>query len=100
MDKYRVTLTLEEGAELKRLISAGKAAARKLGPARILVLADVVQGDGCSDEEIVSALGTSLRTVARVGSDSSRRDCQQPSTPGPNRPDRTRARLRETSNRR
>jgi transposase len=48
---------------LERLISAGKAAARKLTHARILLHAD---RDGGSDEEIVSALGTSLRTVERV----------------------------------
>jgi len=63
MDKYRVSLTLEERTELKRLVTAGKAAARKLTHARILLLAD---GEDCPDDEIVSALGTSLRTVERV----------------------------------
>ena len=48
---------------MKRLVTAGKAAARKLTHARILLLAD---GEDCPDEEVVSALGTSLRTVERV----------------------------------
>jgi hypothetical protein len=66
MDKYRVTLTAEERAELETLISAGKAAARKLTHARILLLADVAQGQHRHDEDIVAALGASLRTVERV----------------------------------
>ena len=40
MEKYRVTLTAEERATLEHLVSAGKAAARKLTHARILLLAD------------------------------------------------------------
>lgn len=63
MDKYRIDLTVEERAELERLVSAGKAAARKLTHARVLLQAD---REYCSDEEIVLALGTSLRTVERV----------------------------------
>jgi hypothetical protein len=65
MDKYRVTLTAEERIVLQRLVSTGKAAARKLTHARILLLADI-HGESLSDEEIVAALGTSVRTVARV----------------------------------
>jgi hypothetical protein len=63
MDKYRVSLTSEERNELKTLVTTGKAAARKLTHARILLLAD---GEDCLDEEIVSALGASLRTMERV----------------------------------
>jgi len=63
MDTFKVSLTPEERNELKLLVSAGKAAARKLTHARILLLAD---SNDCLDEEIVSALGTSLRTVERV----------------------------------
>jgi transposase len=63
MDKYRIDLTVEEQAELERLVSSGKAAARKLTHARVLLHAD---RNGCSDEEIVSALGVSVRTVERV----------------------------------
>jgi Homeodomain-like domain len=65
MDKYRATLTAEERAALEYLVSTGKAAARKLTHARILLLADT-HNENCSDEDIVAALGTSLRTVARV----------------------------------
>lgn len=65
MDKYRVTLTAEERVGLEQLVSAGKAAARKLTHARILLLADT-HGDNCADEAIVAALGIGLRTVARV----------------------------------
>jgi DNA-binding transcriptional LysR family regulator len=66
MDKYRVTLTAEERAELEQLVSCGKAAARKLTHARILLLADDSCGEEHPDEQIAAALGTSLRTVSRV----------------------------------
>src|SRR5437588_2147269 len=66
MDKYRVTLTEDERAELEQLVSRGKAAARKLTHARILLLADDSLGEEQADEQIVAALGTSLRTVSRV----------------------------------
>jgi hypothetical protein len=65
MDKYRVSLTAEEQIGLQHMVSTGKAAARKLTHARILLLADT-HGENLSDEEIVAALGTSLRTIARV----------------------------------
>jgi hypothetical protein len=66
MEKYRVSLTAEERAELEGLVSVGKGAARKLTHARILLLADTSQGTARNDEGIVAALGTSLRTVERV----------------------------------
>ena len=66
MEKYRVTLAAEERAALEQLVSKGKAAARKLTHARVLLLADDSQGEDSLDEEIVAALGTSPRTVARV----------------------------------
>jgi hypothetical protein len=66
MDKYRVTLTEEERADLDQMVSSGRAAARKLTHARILLLADDSLGQGHADEQIVAALGTSPRTVARV----------------------------------
>jgi Homeodomain-like domain len=65
MDKYRVTLAAEERIALEQLVSARKAAARKLTHARILLLADTHGEDRC-DADIVEALGASLRTVARV----------------------------------
>ncbi len=66
MDKYRVTLTAEERADLGQLVSSGKAAARKLAHARILLLADDSLGEERPDDQIIAALGTSLRTVSRV----------------------------------
>src|SRR6516225_51527 len=65
MDKYRVTLTKEERAELEHLVSVGKAAARKLTHARILLLADTA-GEERSDDEIVAALGVGICTIGRV----------------------------------
>ncbi len=59
MDKYRVTLTEEERGELQQLISAGKAAARKLTHARVLLLADATSDRGYPDGEIAEALGVS-----------------------------------------
>jgi hypothetical protein len=66
MEKFRVTLTPQERAQLEHTVSVGKAAARQLAPARILLLADTSQDLGYDDEDIVAALGTSLRTVERV----------------------------------
>jgi hypothetical protein len=66
MDKYRVALEAEERAGLERLISAGKAAARKLAHARILLLADDAVGPGRADDDIVAALGVAPRTISRV----------------------------------
>jgi hypothetical protein len=88
MDKYRVTLTQDERAELEQLVSRGKAAARKLTHARILLLADDSRGEEHADEQIVAALGTSLRTVSRVrqqlvtqGLDFALLRCRQPPRP-------------------
>ena len=66
MEKYRVTLAPDERAALEQLVSKGTAAARKLIHARVLLLADDAQGGASPDDEIVAALGTSPRTVARV----------------------------------
>jgi transposase len=66
MEKYRVSLTLEERAELEHLVSVGKAAARKLTHARILLLADTTLAEERSDDEIVTALGVGLCTISRV----------------------------------
>jgi len=65
--KYRVTLTAEERAELEAMISKGKADARKLAHARILLQADEAGGAPArTDQEAASALDTSTRTVERV----------------------------------
>jgi transposase len=66
MEKYRVTLAAEERAELEHLVSVGKAAARKLAHARILLLSDTAIGKGHTDDDVVAALGIGLRTVERV----------------------------------
>jgi Homeodomain-like domain len=66
MDKDRIALTVEERTGVEQLVSGGKSAARKLTPARILLLADEWPGQACSDTEIVSALGGRLRTIERV----------------------------------
>src|SRR5262245_32998661 len=66
MDKYRVTLTAEERADLEHLVSSGKGAARRLTHARILLLADAAVAGGHTDDEIVAALGVGLCTVGRV----------------------------------
>jgi hypothetical protein len=66
MEKYRVSLTTEERADLERLVSVGKAAARKLTHARILLLADTDSEQEWSDDDIVEALSVGPRTIARV----------------------------------
>jgi transposase len=66
VEKYRVTLTAEERGHLEQTVSVGKAAARKLTHARILLLADTSPGQGQPDLDIVKALGVGLRTVERV----------------------------------
>jgi transposase len=65
--KYRVTLTTEERSELEAMISKGKADARKLAHARILLQADEADGSPArTDQAIASALDLSTRTVERV----------------------------------
>jgi transposase len=65
--KYRVTLIQEERDELEQLLAKGKAAARKLTHARILLKADASEGGpGWRDEAIVHALDCSAATVYRV----------------------------------
>jgi transposase len=66
MEKYRVSLTSEERTALEHLVSVGKAAARRLTHARILLLADTTPGGERSDEQIVTALGVGLCTIGRV----------------------------------
>jgi transposase len=90
MEKYRVSLTAEERAGLERLVSVGKAAARKLTHARILLLADTTPGGECSDDQIVAALGVSLCTVGRVRKRLVTEGLQQALDPSPQplRPDK------------
>jgi transposase len=67
MKKYLVTLSDEERQGLHTLIAAGKAAARKLTHARILLKADQAPGGPAwNDAAITEALDVGLSTVARV----------------------------------
>jgi transposase len=67
MNRYKVTLTAEERQELQTLIAAGKAAAKKLMHARILLKADAAEGGSAwPDERIAEAVEVSAATVARV----------------------------------
>jgi putative transposase len=60
--KYRVDLTAEERDTLLGIIRAGKAGARQVTRARILLKAD----EGLSDEEIAEEVATSAVTVERT----------------------------------
>jgi transposase len=65
--RYRVTLTEQERQELQKMVSTGKAAAKKLVRARIMLLADQTEGGPAkSDPEICEALGCGRATVERV----------------------------------
>jgi len=65
--RYVVRLTDEERGQLRQMVSTGKAAARKLNHARILLLADASpEGMERTDAQIVDALGVGDRTVGRV----------------------------------
>jgi len=67
MKKYKVTLTDEERQQLQGLIAAGKAAAKRLAHARILLKADAAEGGpGWDDQRIAEATEVSTDTVARV----------------------------------
>jgi transposase len=64
---YRVTLSGEERDELTALIRKGKASARKLTHARVLLQVDESEfGSGSTDEQTARALNLSARTVERV----------------------------------
>lgn len=65
--RYRVTLTKQERQDLQKLVSTGKAAAKKLARARVLLLADQAEGGPSrSDPEIVQSLGCGRATVERI----------------------------------
>ena len=65
--RYLVTLSEEERTALQKRISSGKAAARLLTYARILLLADVNDGSGGrTDQQIGDALGVGICTIERV----------------------------------
>jgi transposase len=65
--KYIVTLTEEEQQRLQEMLSRGKAAARKLTHARILLKAEAPPGGpGWDDERIAEGLEVGRATVERV----------------------------------
>ena len=65
--KYPVILTEAQREQLKSLIAAGTAPARKLTHARILLKADQSpEGPGWVDEQVAEAVETSQPTVCRV----------------------------------
>jgi transposase len=65
--RYRVTLTPEERTDLQQLIGSGKAPARKLAHARILLKADAPPGaHGAFDADIAAAVEVSVATIERV----------------------------------
>jgi len=67
MKKYVVRLTSEERTKLQRLVSVGKAAAKKILHARILLQADQgPDGPAWKDEQIAEGLTTHPRTIANV----------------------------------
>src|SRR5512147_2124305 len=67
MKTYRVTLTAEERQCLQELIATGKAAAKKLAHARILLKADAApDGPAWTDDRIAEAVEVSVATVERV----------------------------------
>ena len=67
MKKYCVTLTDEERQHLQAMIAAGKAAAKTLAHARILLKADQADGSPAwPDHRIAEALDLSVATVERV----------------------------------
>ena len=65
--KYIVSLSEEERQTLAAITNKGKASARKINHARILLKADINQEDGgWKDQEISQALNISTRTLERV----------------------------------
>jgi hypothetical protein len=67
MKRYTVTLTSEERNSLQGLVTTGRAAARKLTHARILLKADAAPGGPAwADGRIAEAVEVSADTVSRV----------------------------------
>lgn len=65
--KYKITLTPEERHSVERMVRAGRAPARTLTRARVLLKADCGGGrGGWTDEQIVAALDVGRATVERI----------------------------------
>jgi transposase len=64
MEKYIVELTSQEQKELAQLVSKGKAAARKITHARVLLQANESKGGPAwTDKQISQALGVHTNTI-------------------------------------
>lgn len=63
--KYIVRLTTEERERLKALISKGRASARKIRNAQVLLKVDA-DGPGWIDEQVADAFGIRANTVADI----------------------------------
>ena len=67
MDKYAVELTSEERKELAQLVSKGKAAARKITHARVLLQANESKdGPAWTDKQISQAFGVHTNTIHSI----------------------------------
>ena len=67
MKKYHVKLNAEQREQLERVVSSGKAAARKIMHAHILLKADESpDGPHWPDEQIQQAFGVGAATIWRV----------------------------------
>lgn len=65
--RYVVRLDAEERDQLRRLVSVGKGAARKLTHARLLLQADQSDaGPGWTDTRVADGLGVTSRSVERI----------------------------------
>lgn len=65
--KYRVTLEAQEREELTKLVTVGKAAARKLTHARVLLMTDASpDAPARQDRDVAEALSVSVKTVERI----------------------------------
>jgi putative transposase len=60
--KYVVNLTADERATLEQFVRSGRASARRLARARVLLKAD----DGLSDLEVAAAVEVGVSTVYRI----------------------------------
>lgn len=66
-EKFTVRLTAAERADLTRLVTTGRHAARTLTHARVVLQTDAgPDGPAWTDAQIRDALGVSERTVARI----------------------------------
>jgi len=64
--KHIIRLTLEERESLLSIVKKGKAAAKKIMHARVLLEADVSEGNAKTDEEIGEMLYIDIATVRRI----------------------------------